>query len=220
MSIIKVIFEVHANRWHIGKALNELNKYDILSFDTETKGVYSKKERKEAKEYLKRENIPISGKSIALQISSNSGLSFPSLVNVTHFVFGISENESVILVCNSYSLEMLIWRWIARYKGLLIIHNALFDLKLMYHRIKQYPMHYEDTALLAKCLTNNVETWKAKVGLKDLMGSYYDPAWVLVNEYEPDNSKELKFLEYASIDGAATFKLWHDIQNYMGKENE
>jgi len=218
VSIIKVTHKVYANKWHIRKALARLATYYTLSFDTETAGVYSKTERKEAREYLKKENIPVDKKAIALQIEANSGLSFPSLVNVTHFVFGISDHESVILICNDPVLEMMIWKWVANYKGLLLIHNTLFDLKIMYNRVGTLPINYEDTQLLAKCLTNNADVWKSKVGLKDLMGSYYDPMWVLVDEYEPDNLKDPKFLQYAGIDGAATFKLWYDIKGYMGVE--
>lgn len=220
MSVIKVKFKVSANKWSITKALKNLEKYDLLSFDTETKGLYSKAERKEATEYLKRENITVDNKRIALQVSANSGLSFPSLVSVTHFIFGITDDESVVIVCDNDKLEMFIWNWIANYKGKLIIHNALFDLKLMYHRVDSFPMNYEDTALLAKCLTNNVQTWKAKVGLKDLMGSYYEPMWTLFNEYEPESLKDPKFLQYAAIDGAATIKLWYDIQGYMENSDE
>ena len=213
---IKVTFEVHANRWHIAKALEKLAKHKVLSFDTETAGVYSKAERSEAKEYLKNKDIPLDMKIFALQVAENSGLSFPSLSSTTHFIFGTSESNSVILVCNNPMLEMYIWNWVAEYNGLLIIHNALFDIKTMYHRIGKFPKNYEDSQLLAKCLTNNVEVWNSKVGLKDLMGSYYDPMWViLTDEYEPANLKDKKFLRYCSIDGAATFKLWLDIQDYM-----
>lgn len=220
MSVIRVKFEVHANKWHIDKALYDLASYDLLSFDTETAGVYSKAERAEAEEYLKGENLPVNSRSLALQVAANSGLSFPSLVSVTHFVFGTSEDSSVILICSNPQLELHIWNWIAEYKGKQIVHNTLFDLKIMYHRIGRFPKDYEDSQLLAKCLTNNAEVYKSKVGLKDLMGSYYDPMWVLVDEYEPANLKDPKFLQYASIDGAATMKLWYDIQGYMGNNDD
>jgi hypothetical protein len=218
---IKVDFEVHANRWHIAKSLEELAKHKVLSFDTETAGVYTKAERAEAKAYLKNNGIPLDMKIFSLQVAENSGLSFPSLSSTTHFIFGTSESSSVILVCDNPMLEMFIWNWVAEYNGLLIIHNALFDLKIMYHRIGRYPKNYEDSQLLAKCLTNNVEVWSSKVGLKDLMGSYYDPSWaILTEEYEPDDLRNPKFIKYCSIDGAATFKLWIDIQGYMGTDYE
>ena len=219
MSTIKVDFEVYASRWHIKKILHTLSSVEVMSFDTETKGVYSKEERKEATKYLKGKNLPVTSKALALQIAENSGLSFPSLVNVTHFIFGLSEDKSIVLICDNHNTEMFIWKWLAEYSGLLLVHNSLFDLKLMYHRIGKFPQHYEDTQLLAKCLTNNVEVWKCKVGLKDLMGSFYDPQWVLVNEYELDNSRDPKFLIYCSIDGAATFKLWLDIRGHLGKDD-
>jgi len=217
---IDVTYKVHSSKWHILKALDNLSTYDTLSFDTETRGVYTKSERKEALLYLKGENLPVDKKGLALQIAANSGLSFPSLVSVTHFVFGISESESVIIVCHNTNLEILIWNWIANYKGLLLVHNSSFDLKIMYQRINKFPMNFEDTQLLSKCLTNNVNVWQCKVGLKDLMGVYYDPSWALFKDFEVDNFKDPKFLQYASIDGAATFKLWYDIQEYMyGEDN-
>jgi len=215
MPVIKVEFETLFNRWHIAKMLKKLNKFKILSFDTETRPLYSKTERKEAKKFLKQEGISVDHKSLALQVAANTGLSFPSLVSVTHFIFGLSEDASIVIVCDNPRLELFLWQWIAQYQGTLLIHNSLFDLKLMYHRVGVFPKCYEDTALLAKCLTNNADVWKSKVGLKDLMGTDYDPMWSLYNEYEPDSLKDPKFLTYCSIDGAATIKLWNDIQKYM-----
>ena len=218
MSFIKVKYQVFSTSWHINKILKELNTYDILSFDTETQGVYSKEDKAEAKEYLKQNNLPVDVKRIALQVADNTGLSFPSLVRVTHFVFGISENESIILICDNSALEMRIWEWIANFKGKLLIHNTLYDLKIMFNRIGKLPLDYEDTQLLYKSLINNVNVWKSKSGLKDAMGNEYDPAWQLMDDYEPDDLKEPKFLMYAAIDGAATFKLWFDMQDYIEGE--
>lgn len=215
MSFIKVKTKVYSSRWHINKVLNELKDREFLGFDTETRGVYSKAERAKAVEFLKQNDIPLENKRIALQVAENNGLSFPSLVEVTHFVFGLSEDESIVIICDNPALEIFIWRWIASYKGLLLIHNTLYDLKIMFHRLKRFPVNYEDTQLLAKCLTNNVEVWKSKVGLKELMGTYYDPSWALIDGYEPDNLKDPKFIKYSGIDGAAVIKLWNDMKDFM-----
>ena len=212
---IKVTFEVHANRWHIAKALEKLAKHKVLSFDTETAGVYSKAERSEAKEYLKNKDIPLDMKIFALQVAENSGLSFPSLSSTTHFILGIDENNVVILISDNPSTEMLIWNWISEYNGLLLIHNALFDLKIMYHRINKFPKNYEDTQILAKSLINNVEVWNSKVGLKELVGEYYPPSWALYNEYEPEDLKNPEFIKYCAYDGSAVWKLWNQMQEYM-----
>ncbi len=213
--MIHVDFSVFATRYHIEKALIALARHEILSFDTETKGVYTKQERAEAIKLLKEQNLPVETKQIALLVANNSGLSFPTLLSVTHFVFGTSENHSVLLICDNPQLEYHIWDWISKYNGKFLIHNTLFDLKIMYNRIQCLPQNYEDTALLSKALLNHANTWKSKVGLKELMSSYYDPAWSLFEEYEPDNFKEPTFLAYAAIDGAATFKLWADMQIHL-----
>lgn len=214
--MINVTYKVVSSKWHINKVLEVLNEYEILGFDTEVAGVYSKAERKEATVYLKGKDLPVNNKAIALQIEANSGLSYPSLTNVTHFIFGISDHSSIIIICTNPQLEIFLWDWVSKFKGLLLIHNTLFDLKIMYHRVGKFPVNYEDTQLLAKCLTNDVEVWKAKVDLKSLMGSHYDPTWALYNKYEPDNLKDKEFLDYMSIDGAAVYKLWFDIQESIG----
>ena len=212
MSVINVKYKVFSTDWSIFKNLKKLSKYDLLSFDTETQSVYSKQERKTAIKLLKNKDIPVDEKSLILQISECSGLSFPSLVKVTHFIFGIKDNYSIIFISTDLSTELLIWNWLAKYNGKLLIHNTLFDLKLMYHRIKQFPKNYEDTQLLAKSLINHVNVWKSKTGLKELMGSYYSPEWSLIDDYEPKNLKDPKFLLYAATDGSATIKLWHEMQ--------
>jgi len=212
---IKVTYTVHSTAYFIHKKLKKLKKLPLLSFDTETRSVYTKKERKEAEQLLQDSNISLETKKLSSQVMNSSGLSFPSLVNVTHFIFGISESKSVILIAENIATEMIIWNWLTKYKGLIIVHNSLFDLKLMYHRTKKFPKQYKDTALLVKSFINNADIWKAKTGLKELMGTYYDPVWQLMDEYEPETLKDPKFLKYCSIDGASTFKLYKEIKQYI-----
>jgi hypothetical protein len=217
--MIKVKYDAYSTRYFIDKALNEILPKPELAFDTETRGVYTPEEREEAKQLLKDENLPVDLKSLALLVANNSGLSFPSLVEVTHFVFGITDDYSVILVCDDPVLEKHIWNRIAEYEGVFLIHNTLYDLKIMHDRLGRFPDNYEDTALLAKCLINHANTWRAKVGLKDLMGEEYDPAWALFDEYEPENLRDPKFLLYAATDGAATMNLWGKLQKHMEEES-
>jgi len=209
--VIKVDYTIGSTSWHINKKLMSMNDIPMMSLDLETKGVYSKLERKRALKLLATEDITKKCQNYYL-ISNNSGLSYPSLVNVTHFVFGISKSSSIILIPENPRQEIIIWKWIVNYQGKLLVHNTLFDLKVMYHRTHAFPKDYEDTALRIKTLINNSKSWKAKIGLKDLMGSHYSPKWTLIDEYEPDNPKEEKFLRYAAIDGAATYYLWNLIK--------
>lgn len=209
--MIAVSYQVYSTPWSINEKLVELTDNETMSFDIETKGVYSKAQRKEAIMLLEEGHLDEYHHKLVSVVANNSGLSFPSLVETTHFIFGFSRGSSIVIVPPNRHIELRIWDWLRNYRGKLLIHNALFDLKVMYHRIGDLPHDYEDTALMLKTLINNSDVWKAKVGLKDQMADYYSPAWSLFDEYEPDNPKNPKFLEYGAIDGAATFYLYQLI---------
>ena len=219
MTTIVVEHTVYSSPWFVQKALKKLEDEPFLSFDIETKGVYPKTDRSEALKMLNTD-LSLEERRLTSIISNNSGLSYPSLVDVTHFIFGTSRSTSVILICSSAQEEMRIWNWIVNYSGCLLIHNTMFDLKVMYHRTEKLPGKYEDTQMMAKVLINNADSWKAKVGLKELMGSYYDPKWTLIDEYEPENPRDPAFIRYAAIDGAATFYLYELIKEEFSKCRE
>lgn len=207
--IIKVTKEVYSTPWTINEALSVMVQIPKMSFDIETSGLYSKQERKEAMKLLD-EDMNIYNHKLASVVANNSGLSFPSITRTTHFIFGLSRHHSVVIVIPNRHIEILVWNWLRNYRGKLFIHFALFDLKVMYHRIRDLPYDYDDTALMLKTLINNSDVWKSKTGLKDVMGEYYSPSWSLFDEYEPENLSDPDFLDYAAIDGAATFYL-HEL---------
>ena len=211
--MIDVKYEVYTTPWSINEKLVDLTSIPLMSFDIETKGLYSKAQRKEALKLIEQD-MSIDNHKMASVVANNSGLSFPSLIETTHFVFGLSKDYSIILIPPTPHMELRIWNWLRNYRGKLLIHNTLFDLKVMYHRIGDLPYDYEDTALMLKTLINNSDVWRAKIGLKDQMGGYYKPEWALFDEYEPENPKAIKFLEYAAIDGAATFFLYLLMQEH------
>ena len=213
--MIEVTREVYKTPWTIKLQLEELNNWGMMSFDIETSGLYSKEQRKEAMK-LTEEELSTEIHKLVSVVSNNSGLSFPAITRTTHFIFGISKSHSIIMVPPDAHSELLIWNWLSRYKGKLLIHNALFDLKTMYHRIKKLTVDYEDTMLMLKTLINNSDVWKAKTGLKDVMEGYYEAAWSLYDQYEPENPMDLNFLDYAAIDGAATYYLYELIMEKCG----
>ncbi len=214
---IQVDYAWSSTSWGITQMLKKLEDIPLLSFDTETAGVYTKSERKQAEKLLEGVITPKQRTEYSM-VAHNSGLSYPSLVRTTHFIFGLTNYFSVVLVTPTMNEEMLVWKWLKTYKGHLVIHNSLFDLKIMYHRVKAFPMHYTDTALLAKCLINNANNYKALIGLKELMGSYYKPAWSLYEAYEPDDLLNPEFMEYCATDGASVIKLYEELQEHI-KEN-
>jgi len=215
-NIIEVAYEVGSTIWKYQKLLKKLEGLPVIGFDVETCGVYSKEERETAKKALSSDAlIPPTLRSQYILVANNSGLSHPSLVRTTHFVFGISSSQSIVLVASKTSDEIYIWNWIKRQKSCFIIHNALFDLRIMLHRVGSLPENYEDTALLAKCLINNADNFKSKIGLKVLVGSYYKPAWSLFDMYEPEDLLNPDFIEYAATDGGAVLLLWEQLQEHL-----
>jgi len=211
---IDVSYTLYASTYAINQGLKNLNVVDLLSFDVETAGLYTPAQRKHALQLLSLDT-QIADHKLASVVANNSGLSFPSVTETTHFIFGTGIDHSVIFVTDTHQKEMQVWRWLCNFKGLLVIHNALFDLKIMYVRTGRFPQNYEDTQLLLKSLINNADTWKAKVGLKDVMGEYYAPEWALYDKYEPDNLKDEKFLSYAATDGAATYHLYQNLLEHL-----
>lgn len=217
---LKIDYDVYSSIYSIKKQLNILFEYERLSFDTETQSLYSKQERKEAQEYLKEHDYNDPYFKDASVVANSDGLSYPSLVKTTHFVFGISRTKSVIFICDTPQKEILVWKELTKYDGLLFLHNTLFDLKIMYQRVQQLPKNYIDTALFVRCFINDVNNWKCKVSLKHLMSEYYDPKWTLMNEYEPEDLKNKNFLDYTAIDGAATFYLAELINEQLPEDQK
>ena len=190
----------------------------MLSLDFEVQSIYTLDERAEAKELLKCCTDDMVGEDIRLSklVGNSSGLSHPKITKVTHVIFGLSESEAIIFVVNGPKTELMIMNWIVDFKGKLLIHNSLFDLKLVHHRTGRFPIDFEDTQLLAKCLINNTQDWHARTGLKHLMGEHYDPRWVTsIESYDIIDFKNDAFLRYCSIDGASTFKLWNLLQEHL-----
>lgn len=210
--MIKVEYESYASMYSILQVLKGLMKYQLLAFDVETRSIFPQEEIKKAKALLKHSELVSPEDLIAVkQVARADGLSTPVLVRTTHFVFGLSKSTSIVLIAQDAKTEMAIWNWVVKYPGKLLIHNTGFDLKICYQRTGKFPIDYEDTQLLAKTYINDAENWKSRVGLKILMGSSYDPKWMLFEDYNVANLKNKNFLDYAAIDGAAVQLLWSQL---------
>ena len=214
-----VTYEMASTAAGINQKLQSLETYDLLSLDTECCGIFSRDDRKYCEEHKEDTELSPKERNEHFLIANNSGLSYPSLTHTTHFIFGLSETHSVILVCFSDAQASAVWRWVAKQECMFIIHNASFDLLHMYQAIHKLPKKYEDSSLLAKCLMNNTVVYKARVGLKLLVGHMYKPAWSLFDEYEPEDLLKPAFLEYCAIDGAAVIYLWNNLAEFCHKES-
>jgi len=212
---IHVNYKLYNTDFTIQKALRNLNDLPMISFDLETQSLYSLEQKKEAKDLLKGD-LSYEDTKLCKLVARSSGLSNPRLIKATHFIFGISKDEAIICIANNRKTEVMIFEWLSKFKGKILIWNSLFDLKIMYERVNKLPIDYEDPMLLLKSLINDVDTWQAKVGLKDFMGSYYDPKWtLLVETYDIIDYKDKNFLNYCAIDGCAAYHGWEIIQEKL-----
>ncbi len=217
LKVINPIYNVYDKPYSIIKRLKDIeNDANIneLAFDCETRSIYSTKDKEEVKEALKKKEIVDQTElDIAELIKESSGLSYPSIVKVTHFMFSDSKNKADILIAKEENTELLIYNWMSRSNKTFLIWNALFDLKIMYSRIGKFPKRYEDPSLALKVLINNVDIFKSRTGLKLFMGKYYPTDWSVDVNYDVEDLLDEKFLRYCAIDAASTYYGWQLIKN-------
>jgi len=212
VNYIDVKYTVHSSNYSILKALNSLP--DTISYDCETRSIYTEDQQAEAKDALKNHynELDLDDMKLCKVVANSSGLSHPSIIQTTHFIFGISKEETVICIADNPKTEALIMNWLVSTDRHFILWNAGFDMKIIHQRTGKMLKHYDDGQLLLKCYINHCDTWKAKVGLKDFMSQYYHPEWALDVDYNVPDLKDEKFIRYCAIDGAATYHAWELLQ--------
>ena len=207
---IQVDYEVYST---VYSALQRLQSIPhMVSLDFETQSIYSTAEKAEAKELLKHPDIDRPTEKLCKMVANSSGLSYPGITRITHMIIGLSSSHSIIIIISTPQMEQTMLNWIVTTDHRFLIHNAGFDVKQIYIKTGHFPKHYDDTQLLAKTFINHVDIWKASVGLKELMGQYYDPRWAVSIDYDNTDLKDSTFLRYCAIDGAATYLLWSQLQ--------
>jgi len=224
MSIIKVSYEIASTSYTIGKILRKLESVPLLAVDTEVRSIYSNKEIKEAKELLKdTTNMSVEIVNELKLIAGSSGLSYPKITKVTHFILSYDKEHSYILLPSTPQEELRIWNWLAKFQGKVLVWNSLFDMKIMYERIQQLPIDLEDPMLMLRTLINDVDSWKCRTGLKEFVGSYYDPKWGMMEDYTNENYKDVSFLQYCANDTSAlllAYELICEESNYDGTKSD
>ena len=207
----------------VKKALKEVEaSCTIVSLDLETRSMYTKAQRELAKIMIGTDNLSIQKQNEYSRIIHSSGLSHPSMINVTHVILGLSDDHSIVFVIEDDRIERYVFNWLVYSNMRFIVHNASFDLKIIHYRTGRFPKDYEDTQQLAKSLINDCNNYHSRTGLKLLVGSHYPPAWSIKEEtdFEVKNLKNEKFIEYAATDGAATLKLWSILQDTINEGDE
>ena len=200
---------VEANKW-----LRELPP--VVACDFEAASKYTDEEKEVLQQELDALEDQNSLYSHELRQKINSdGLSHPSLSQVTHISIAWSESDALVIITDTPKLRARVFNWIVTTNCMQIWHNASFDLKIVHYFTGLFPKDFEDSQLLAKTILNHVDTFKAKTGLKDLMG-YKGGAWAVAADYfNLSQMYNEDLLLYAATDAVMTYTLWEELQQHL-----
>lgn len=198
------------------KALNAISNLTRFSFDLEVRSIYSKVNRELAKTEIANGN----NSYYLHNIASSSGLSHPSIVQITHIIIGVTDSFSYIFVCRTDTHVKFILNRLITMDANVIIHNTQFDMKHVYFNTGKFFKTYTDTMLKALVLINDSDTSNRSVGLKYLMGNYYDPTWDKDTDYEVEDLYNKYFIKYCAIDGASTILLDDILNDTIARTNK
>ena len=213
---IKVSYKSTSNPYFAIQWLRELP--DLFAADFEVSIKYTPEQLQAYKEEL--ENVQSKRRSNELKsILSATALDHPSHTCLTHFSCAWSESDAFVLVLDNDKIRNILLNFLVTTTKTQIWHNASFDFKHIYHYTGKFPLNYEDSQIRAKCILNHVETYKAKTGLKELAGHKYGSWGISSDNFNLSQIHDPKVIEYAAIDAASTFWLYHSIGAYIDKAN-
>ena len=188
--------------------------------DFEAASKYTREQKERFKELAERPGIDILTKRELLKKAESTALHHPSLVKVTHISLGIREDQARVIILKDDAITDLVMNFLVNTDKRQIWHNAGYDLKLVHYHTGKFPKVYEDTHQLAKTILNNVNRFLGKTDLKHLMGGYYGDWAIAKDNFQIENMYDEQLLKYAAIDGAATIKLWNELQNFVKEEKQ
>ena len=208
---LQVEYKYTADVKEAKKLLEELP--DTVACDFEAASKLTPNRREYLTKRLELPSLSVAYKNKLLQSLGATGLSHPSLVDITHFSCAWSSTESLVIITNTPEMRAMLYEWLITTTKTQIWHNAGFDFKHIRYNTGKISINFEDTQLLAKTLLNDANNFKSNTGLKTLMGYAYPTIWKdLADGFAPKDPFDEDFLHYAAIDACATWKLWYDIQ--------
>lgn len=190
-----------ARRW-----IEELSTKSLIACDFEAAVKYSPEEIELLKRIRDAATTDFLEKKFAESVLSATALDHPAHVKVTHFSVAWSDSDSYVIIMDSEEVTDLVMEFLVTTTVRQIWHNASYDFKLLYYATGKFPKNFEDSQVFAKTIFNHVDTFKAKVGLKELAGAVYG-AWGIVEDdfFTLENMYDPRMLHYAATDSCATF---------------
>jgi hypothetical protein len=208
-----VTYDVARTAFKAKQFLDQVRTSPIFAADFEVAIKYTSDEIEEWKRLLqKAELTKLERVSLESRLAATA-LDHPSHCTITHCSIATSDSHAYVFILDNPSITNYVLNFLVTTLQQQVWHNASYDFRHLYYYIGKFPINYEDSQILAKCLINHVEIYKARTGLKELAGTWYG-AWgisadcfTLAQIYEPH------VLHYAAIDACATYKLWNFLQD-------
>ena len=210
---INVTYEAVTSLYRANQILQSLD-VPLIACDFETAITLTPTERVELEALLLTDIPKLERIRINARLSATA-LDHPSYSTITHFQLAHSDNFAYVFIINSPQMLKRITTWLVTTSIKQVWHNASYDFQRLYYYTNKFPLNYEDTALLAKCILNHVNPNLATVGLKELAGKWYGSWSVSPDNFDLSQQYDEKLLLYSATDACATYKLWHSIQSHL-----
>ena len=210
----QVTYKSTSNPYIAMQLLNSLPSVIACDFETASKYSDSDKLQLQAKLDLLEDKKTDYALALKQRIAS-TGLSHPSMVDITHLSVAYSETEAYVIITDTPKLRSLVFNWLVTTDRLQIWHNASFDFCAIYHATGKFPLNYEDSQIFAKTLLNHVEVHKANTGLKHLQGWKYGAWAVAADSFNMSRMYDEDILLYAATDSCATMSLYNELRVYV-----
>ena len=192
---------------------------DLIAVDFETAVRYTENEIEEAKRRMIDKSLPKKERIKNQAIAKATALGHPYHCTITHCNIAWSEKDAYVFIIDAKEIADVILNFLITTPIKQIWHNYGYDGRFMRYYADADPLDIEDTQILAKTLLNHVETFKAKTGLKDLMGAWYGDWGISSDNFTVAQQHDPKVIKYSAIDAAATFKLWQYLQEFIKEAN-
>ena len=192
----------------------------LFAADFETAVRYSAEEVQQAKlnmvdpELSRREQI----KNQVL--AKATALGHPYHCTITHCSIAYSEKDAYVFIIDNQKIADVLLGFLVTTEKVQVWHNYCYDGKFLRYYGGGDAPNVEDTQILAKTLLNHVEVFKAKTGLKDLMGAWYGDWAISADNFTIAQQHDEIVLKYAGIDACATFKLWSYLNEFIDDNRE
>jgi hypothetical protein len=191
---------------------------ELFSADLETAIWYTKDMIEEAKLNMLDEGLPKRERVRYQSIAKATALGHPSHCTITHCSIAYSEKDAYVFIIDSKAIADVVLDFLTTTTRKQVWHNYSYDGRFLMYYADKNAINIEDTQILAKTLVNHVEVFKAKTGLKDLMGAWYGDWGISADNFTIEQQYEEHVLKYAAIDACATYKLWFYLNDFI-KEN-